>query len=213
MDRVDFPFEIKSLDASGRIEGVISSFGGIDAYGDTIEPGAYTKSLNRLAATQRKLPVLFAHDPARPIGVWSELKQAGDGLRGIADLTMEVPDARSAHALAKAGALSGISIGFSVPPGGSRMDGNLRVLSDIDLMEASLVTFPADPNARVSRVKALATPADFEEVFRERGLSGRQAKAAASAAWKSINHADGEDAADAAARAILNASAARIAAI
>ena len=61
-----YPFEIKSLSDAGRIEGVISAFDGLDDYGDTIERGAYTKSLAAIASSGRKLPALYQHDPARP---------------------------------------------------------------------------------------------------------------------------------------------------
>ncbi len=190
MNTQTLPFAIKSVTDAGVVEGVISAFGGIDEYGDTIEAGAYTKSIAELATSGRKLPVLLQHDHSRPIGVWSELKQTANALFGRAELAMEVGDAREAHALAKMGALTGISIGYEVASGGSRRDGNRRILSDIKLWEASLVTFPADPSARISSVKHIGGPADIEDMLRTCGMSGRKAKLAASAAWRAIGDQD-----------------------
>lgn len=213
METRTLPFAIKSIAETGMVEGVVSAFGGVDSYGDTIERGAYSKSLERLKATGRKLPVLYQHDPSRPIGVWAELYESESGLIGKADLALDVPDAGMAHALARKGALTGISIGYEVAPGGARNEGNVRILSDIVLWEASLVTFPADPMARVTNVKSIASVRDIADLLQEAGLSGRKARVAAGAAWKAINEqdVDGED--EAAVKAVLDASAARIAAI
>ena len=55
-------------------------------------------------------------------------------------------EARFAAALAKAGALDGLSIGFRAVR--ARREGVLRVLVEVDLWEVSLVTFPMLPGAR-----------------------------------------------------------------
>lgn len=212
MNTQTLPFEIKSVTDNGVIEGVISAFGGVDSYGDTIERGAYTKSLEALRQSGRKLPLLYQHDHARPIGVWEELRQTDTALFGRAQLAMGVKDAAEAHQLARLGALTGISIGYEIAEKGSRHEGSRRILSDIRLWEASLVTFPADQSARISAVKAIGGPGDIEAVLRECGLSGRKAKFAACAAWDAIK-TNTDAAAEEEARAILNASAARIAAI
>lgn len=195
MNTRNLPFEIKSIADSGVIEGVISAFGGIDAVGDTIQRGAYTKSLGKLQASGRALPVLYQHDTSRPIGVWKDLAERPDGLVGKADLALEVGLAQEALALAKKGALTGISIGFEIPEGGSKRDGNRRILTEVDLWEASLVTFPADPKARVTSVKDLPTnPDEVRELLRDIGFSGRDA-AAMAGAWKSRRNGDGDEAA------------------
>ena len=215
METQTFPFSIKSVADTGVVEGLVSAFGGVDSYGDKIERGAYSKSLQRLAESGRKLPVLYQHDPHRPIGVWRELRETDAGLFGKAELALEVPDAGMAHALARKGALTGISIGYEIAPGGARNEGNVRVLSDIVLWEASLVTFPADLSARVTSVKDGGLLDQVELLVRAHGISGRMAKAGASALWRRIsNQTDDIDAEDeAAVKAILDASAARIAAI
>ncbi|MXP43694.1 HK97 family phage prohead protease [Allopontixanthobacter sediminis] len=198
------PFEIKSIADSGAIEGIISAFGGVDTYGDTIQPGAYTKSIASIAQSGRKMPVLYQHDASRPIGVWTELVERPQGLFGKADLAMDVELAREAHALAKIGALTGISIGFDVAPGGSKQDGNLRLLTEINLWEASLVTFPADPQARVTSIKELPRDVDqVREFLRQQGFASRDA-AAMAGAWKARREqSNNHDAAEAVLRGAI----------
>ena len=64
---------------------------------------------------------------------------------------------------------------------------------------------------RVTAIKSITNARDIAEILQEAGLSGRKAKVAAGAAWKTLNEND--DASDDEVRAILNQSAARIAAI
>lgn len=210
MKTLTVPFEIKSLDDAGHLEGIVSAYGKVDSYGDTIVRGAYSSSLTSLKASGRALPLLYHHDPHRPIGVWTDLSERDVGLYGKAKLTMATRDAQEAHALAKDGALTGISIGYNVPTGGSIFNGKVRELHAVDLVEASLVTFPADSHARIASVKAIGGAGDIADLLREAGMSGRQAKAAAGAAWKAINDQNNEDAADAELAAVLAASAKRL---
>jgi HK97 family phage prohead protease len=176
MNTRTLPFEIKSIAETGVIEGVVSAFGHVDHVGDIIQRGAYARSLKQIAETGRKLPLLYQHDPSRPIGVWRELAETQTHLVGRAKLTLETQLAQEAFALAKDGALTGISIGYEVPPGGSKLDGNKRVLTEIDLWEASLVTFPADPKARVTGVKGIASARDIAAGghFRPQGQARRR---------------------------------------
>ena len=80
------------------------------------------------------------------MGVWDQVSEDERGLfvRGrIMDWSAE---ARFARALAAAGALDGLSIGFRSRR--ARRDGRLRVLVEVELWEVSLVTFPMLPGAR-----------------------------------------------------------------
>jgi phage head maturation protease len=140
-----------------------------------------------------------------------EWKETADGLFVKGTITLATRDGQEAHALARDGALTGISIGY-VPQQKSYV-GNTRVLSAVDLHEASLVAIPMNDRARVTAIKSITGARDIAELLQEAGVSGRKAKAAAGAAWKAINDSNDDAEAEAEVRAILNASAARIAAI
>jgi hypothetical protein len=62
----------------------------------------------------------------------------------------EVARAREVHALMRAGALDGLSIGFRMVKGRRDRASGVRRLERIDLWEISVVTFPLLPEARVA---------------------------------------------------------------
>lgn len=209
MQYAESPFEIKTLNDSGQIEGLLAGFGDVDQGGDRLLYGAFTKSL---AARTSPLPMLLHHDQKRPVGVWREWEEKADGLYVKGALTLSTRDAQEAHALARDGALTGLSVGWTGGRGKHERESGVRVIEEAKLYEGSLVTFPMNERTRVISVKSIGGARDIEDLLQESGMSGRKAKAAASAAWKAINTND-DDEAEAQAAALFNASAARIAAI
>ena len=140
-----------TIDPDGTVEGYASLFGEIDAARDMVMPGAFSRTLK--ARGVRRIPMLFQHDPAEPVGVWFELAEDFRGLRARGKLIPEVARARELLALVKSGAVDGLSIGFRTVKG--RIDPATRVrrIIDLDLWEISIVTFPLLSGARVRAVK------------------------------------------------------------
>ncbi|KAA9009031.1 HK97 family phage prohead protease [Histidinibacterium aquaticum] len=130
------------------IEGYASLFGVADQGGDTVMAGAYGASLRRLAAAGGRVKMLWQHDPARPIGVWEQVTEDARGLRVRGRLLTDVAQGREAAALLEAGAIDGLSIGYRTRKARKTEKGR-RLLSELDLWEVSLVTFPMLPEARV----------------------------------------------------------------
>lgn len=140
------------------IQGYASLWGVADLNGDVVAKGAFADSLARTGV--RGVRMLHQHEARGVVGVWDEMVEDERGLfvRGrIMDWSAE---ARFARALAGAGALDGLSIGFRSSR--ARRDGRLRVLVEVELWEVSLVTFPMLPGARFRPVpptrRADATP-------------------------------------------------------
>lgn len=132
------------------IEGYASLFGLTDQGGDTVQPGAFTASLARLAGKGDKVRMLWQHDPAKPIGVWDEIREDEKGLWVKGRLLPEIAQAREAAALVGAGAIDGLSIGYRTVS--AERDGKgRRLLSEVELWEVSLVTFPMLAEAKVGR--------------------------------------------------------------
>ena len=130
------------------VEGYASLFGVKDQGGDVVQAGAYRTSLARLAAKKAKVKMLWQHDPAQPIGVWDEVREDATGLWVKGRILTEVERGREAAALLAAGAIDGLSIGYRTLK--SERDGKgRRLLSELELWEVSLVTFPMLPEARV----------------------------------------------------------------
>ncbi len=142
-----FSTEIAVQDGT-RIEGYASLFGETDQGGDVVAPGAYAASLARLAEAGRTVKFLWQHDPAQPIGIWEELNEDDKGLYVKGRILSEVARGREAVALIEAGAIDGLSIGYRTLKAGSTEAGR-RLLSEIELWEVSLVTFPMLPEARI----------------------------------------------------------------
>ena len=131
-----------------RIEGYASLFGKCDQGGDVVEAGAYGKSLKVLKRAGRQVKMLWQHDPAQPIGVWDEVREDDNGLFVKGRIPKDVEKGREAVALIEAGAIDGLSIGYRTVR--AHKDGKgQRLLSELELWEVSLVTFPMLPDARV----------------------------------------------------------------
>ena len=130
------------------ISGYASVFGACDQGGDIVQAGAYAASLAQLARDGRQVKMLWQHDPAQPIGVWDEVREDGHGLFVKGRLLEGVARAREAAALVAAGAIDGLSIGYRTKTA-SKNDKGQRLLTELELWEVSLVTFPMLPSARV----------------------------------------------------------------
>lgn len=74
---------IKDLDGrKGIVTGYFAHFGNVDADGDIIVQGAFTKTINESGPQSNKFRIkhLFNHDPSQPLGVIQELKEDTIGL-------------------------------------------------------------------------------------------------------------------------------------
>ena len=141
-------------DTSGTISGYAAVFNGPpDSYGDVIAPGAFAASLTEHKAAGSRPLLLWQHDPTQPIGVWEEVREDAKGLAVTGRLVLETRAGAEAYALLRAGALSGLSIGFLTKKAETRPGGG-RLLKAADLIEISLVSRPAQSRARVTGVKA-----------------------------------------------------------
>lgn len=135
------------------IEGYASRFGLPDQGGDIVAKGAFGASLARLAARGDKVRMLWQHDPTKPIGVWDEIREDATGLWVKGRLLADVTLAREAATLIEAGAIDGLSIGYRTIRAEKNQKGH-RILTEVDLWEVSLVTFPMLPEAKLGAKSA-----------------------------------------------------------
>ena len=166
----------------GVIEGYASVFGGVDSYGDTIEPTAYD---NVISEGQKPL-MFYQHDRwGVPIGRWEELSVDSKGLKVKGRLNLELKEAQDVYSALKFGSLDGMSIGFRLRDRDYEYDDNdvCHIKNISELLEISIVNFPADKSARVMGVKA--DPEDLEELkdirdceryLRDLGISKKMAQ-------------------------------------
>lgn len=169
--------EIKMQGDAGTFEGYASVFNKVDSYGDTILPGAYTKTLSA-----NGLPKMFLQHESweLPIGKWTEAKEDDHGLFVKGELTLGMARADDTHAALKHGTLDGLSIGYRL----AREDYDFvdgsdmahRIIKNVSLLaEVSPVVFPADSFARIdmssvkSDLESIKTVRDLEAFLRDAG--------------------------------------------
>ena len=178
------PVLLDEVQTDGIFEGYASVFGEIDSANDVVAPGAFGKSLAKRGADQVKM--LFQHDPKEVVGVWLSIAEDARGLRVRGQLLPEIARAAELLTLMRAGALDGLSIGFRTVKGRTDPKTGLRNLTQVDLWEISLVTFPMLPTARVAGVKGrLPTQRELERLLmRDAGFTRSQAKAVIAHGYK-----------------------------
>ncbi|GAA0643740.1 HK97 family phage prohead protease [Brevundimonas lenta] len=128
------------------IEGYASLWGVADLNRDVVAKGAFAASLAKSGPGGVRM--LHQHEGRSVAGVWDEMVEDERGLFVRGRILDWSPEARFAQALARAGAMDGLSIGFRAAR--ARREGALRVLVEVELWEVSLVTFPMLPAARFS---------------------------------------------------------------
>lgn len=119
-----------------RFAGYAAVFGRVDRGGDVVRAGAFGR-------LPRAAPLLWEHKGA-PVGRVEYLREDARGLRVIG----RVMDGR-VTALLRAGAVKGLSFGYRVR---AASGSDPRELTELELVEVSLVSFPMQPLARVHAV-------------------------------------------------------------
>lgn len=178
--------EVKLDDEAGKVSGYGAMFGNTDSYGDVIERGAFAETLKEWRAKGKYPPMLLQHgggfgggaDDMLPIGKWTHMEENSKGLKVEGQLfALGTERGQYIYEGLKSGVLDGLSIGFVAREVrfGEGKDEPARTLTDIDLWEVSIVTFPANDKARVTGVKnrilTVDEIRDLEGVLREAGLS------------------------------------------
>lgn len=188
MKRMMVPMEIKTVSETGLFSGYASIFGNVDLGGDVISKDEPFKEFVR--NPDGKVIVLFSHDSGglftasaaggMPIGV-SDVEQNSRGLKFDGQLVMDDPFCQRVHTHMKAKTLTGMSIGYDVLPGGSKvMESGVRELNALKLWEISPVIWGMNPKASIDTVKTMpqfSTIRECEFWLRDEfGLSNNAAK-------------------------------------
>lgn len=197
--RLDVPLKIKSVNAEGEFEGYGSVFGVKDSYSDIVVKGAFSRSLKEWEEKGRFPAMLWQHSMSEPIGIYTEMREDETGLYVKGRLLIEGDElAKRAHTHLKAGSLGGLSIGYTLNEYDYDGEKEAFILKDIDLWEVSLVTFPANDEARISDVKntlehgQTPRPSEVEKALREVGFSRSQAKGFMSQGFSALSPREAE---------------------
>lgn len=187
--------ETKASEATpGAFSGYGAVFGNEDAQGDVISAGAFKSTLGEWRGRGKWPPMLLQHggmggfnapsaDDLLPVGQWTEMEENARGLRVSGQLfALGTERGQYLYEGLKSGVLDGLSIGYKAREWkeGTRPGEPDRTLTNVDLWEVSIVTFPANPKARVTTVKALSLDRlrEVEDGLRDAGFSQRDRKRA-----------------------------------
>lgn len=155
----EYKFRVQELNEAGQFEGHGAVIGNKDEQDDVIEPGAFKKTLRE----NKTFPLLWQHQTDSPIGLVDIKGEDDMGLPVLGDINLETVLGREAYSLLKQftdkGRPMGLSIGYQTIK--DKVVDGVRYLKEIKLHEVSLVTFPANPLALVSGVKAVASFKDL----------------------------------------------------
>ena len=191
-DILDLECDYKELDTDddGTFEGYASVFNNKDLGNDVIKQGAFSESIK--GKKPRQIKLLYQHKTDEPIGVIDSLVEDTRGLKIKGRLAMGTQKGKEVFELMKMGALDSMSIGYRLSPDDYKYSDKLkkRTITNLDLMEISMVTFPMNPKAKITKVKlAEMNVREIEHYLRDVGLmSSSVAKQSANVLYKSFNH-------------------------
>lgn len=130
-----------------KVFGYASVFNVADFDNDIIIKGAFKN------VDVNKIKFLWQHDSTKPIGKIISLKEDHYGLQMEAQINNDVEYGKAASSLIRQAAIDGLSIGFK-SNNHQYDDQGRRILNDIDLLEVSIVTFPANKDAQIRAYKS-----------------------------------------------------------
>jgi len=140
---------------AGTFTGYASIFDVVDTYGDSVQKGAFKKTLRE----KKQFPLLWSHNIDKPIGVISGTEDE-KGLEVIGKLNLDVQLAREVRSLMVQGAVPGLSIGYNVNKEAIDRESGIRQLKEINLWEVSPCVFQSCPDALVDDVKSIEPGAE-----------------------------------------------------
>ena len=195
---------VKTDDNSMVFSGYGAVFDNIDSYDDIIVKGAFTETLKSIRKSGKWPAMLSQHGGGwfgsaqdnTPVGIWTDMKEDDHGLYVEGKLA-DTDRGRELYTLMKMEprpAIDGLSIGYRVNDSAEevRDKKTVRLLKSIDLVEVSIVSFPANTEARVHDIKSIPTIRDAEDALRDAGFSRSQAKEILAKGYK-LSLRDAED--------------------
>lgn len=159
MEHLIKSFEMKANEV-GEISGFFSTYEKTpDSYGDIIESGAFTGTLERRKATGHPFPLCFNHDFDKIIGVVDSVEEKENG-PFIKAHFLDTELAQDVRKFVQSGAVYQFSFAYDVlkrrePNEEEKKAGVTNVLQEVEVFEISVVTVPANQNAIVTDVKSV----------------------------------------------------------
>lgn len=175
----------RDADGTDKPEGFIAGYASTDAldsYETILAPGLFDESIrDRGIRGPRGIKLLCDHMRSRVAGVITKLEQHGNRLYIEAQLNLKISYARDTYEAAKMNNGLSFSVGFRPTEWSWDDDDEILTFTKADLVEVSVVAFPANEECEMTEIKsanddAPTTVAAFERMLVSRGLvEGRNA--------------------------------------
>jgi HK97 family phage prohead protease len=176
---LDLSMELAKTKLENQPEGFfagIASTPSVDLYGHKVLKGAFDKSIRQKGLTgPRGIKLLAYHDWSKPAGVISKLKTVGDNLEIEGQLNLNVSYVKDVHEVALQNGGLNFSVGFALDEFSyvdeeKSEDGEYLLIKTGELMEVSVVVFPAQLEAEMTFIKNHDTMSQLEKALVANGL-------------------------------------------
>jgi HK97 family phage prohead protease len=164
---------------AGEFRGLAAGYSR-DSHNDVIQPGAFAASILAHKSSRNPVPFLLSHNQAKPIGRITSLSESLDGLVCEGAFNLATSNGTDAYHHAMSRDLTGLSIGFTIPTGGSShaRDGT-RTIQRCEVKEISLCAAvkPLRREGRMLSAEPVCSCAAFSmcNCTRDRGCSAHPA--------------------------------------
>lgn len=154
-----FAMKLKSDEGAGTISGYFSTYDRIpDSYGDVIEKGAFTETIEARKESGHPFPLCWNHDLNQIIGAVDTIEDTDHGPLMTAHF-FDTALAQEKRELVKQGVVYQFSFAYDVkgwerPTEEEEKAGIMNILTKLDLFEVSIVPIPANPRAEVTDIKS-----------------------------------------------------------
>ena len=173
-----------ALSDEGNVKGYGSVFGNIDHRGSRTMPGAFAASIAKHQRDGTRPLMLWQHQMDAPVGSWTAFGEDEIGLFMQGKLNLNTTGGRDAYEHVKAGDVSGLSIGVRFVRTAPR--GGVLDMHELDLVETSIVSAPANPLARITNFQC-ESAADVERLLRAGGMPRAAATKIAAGGWPALS--------------------------
>ena len=153
------PEDSADTSGKGQFTGYASVFGNVDSYGDVVQPGAFTDSLESFGEGGAGIPCYWSHDMSDPMKCIGETTSAVEDDRGLlvtVQLDLDNPNGAQAYKLIQRGLVKQMSFAFEVlssEAASSDELGDHQSLNQLKIFEVSLVQVGANQETELLDVK------------------------------------------------------------
>jgi HK97 family phage prohead protease len=142
-----------------------------DRGNDVIAPDAFDNSLKRYRKAKRPIKLFYQHNVfGLPIGIIpiKTVEKDGKNWNVKGELNLDTQLGKEIYSLMKQGALSDLSIGFTIQDYEYNPKNDVRTIKELELWEVSVVSEPMNAKATITEVKGATVYHDLPIASRDR---------------------------------------------